>query len=59
MGECYLRRSRRVIGMAFLFLTLIQVRGYAETGVDFISVGGLTHSVRALDISLELTHSAI
>jgi nicotinate-nucleotide pyrophosphorylase (carboxylating) len=26
----------------------------AETGVDFISVGALTHSVKALDISLEL-----
>jgi nicotinate-nucleotide pyrophosphorylase (carboxylating) len=27
----------------------------AETGVDFISVGSLTHSVQALDISLDLT----
>lgn len=27
----------------------------AETGVDFISVGALTHSVKALDISLDLT----
>ena len=26
----------------------------AETGVDFISVGAITHSVKALDISLEL-----
>jgi nicotinate-nucleotide pyrophosphorylase (carboxylating) len=26
----------------------------AETGVDFISVGALTHSTKALDISLEL-----
>ncbi|MEQ9104676.1 MAG: carboxylating nicotinate-nucleotide diphosphorylase [Rhodothermales bacterium] len=30
------------------------VRPIAETGVDFISVGALTHSVRALDISLLL-----
>lgn len=30
------------------------VRGIAETGVDFISVGALTHSVKALDISLEI-----
>ncbi|HMP90506.1 MAG TPA: carboxylating nicotinate-nucleotide diphosphorylase [Kiritimatiellia bacterium] len=29
------------------------VRSIAETGVDFISVGELTHSVRALDISLK------
>ena len=30
------------------------VRAIAETGVDFISVGRLTHSAPALDISLEL-----
>jgi nicotinate-nucleotide pyrophosphorylase (carboxylating) len=33
---------------------LEKVREYALTGVDFISVGALTHSVRAVDISLEL-----
>ena len=31
------------------------VREIAETGVDFISVGALTHSVKAMDISLDLT----
>jgi len=31
------------------------VRAVAETGVDYISVGSLTHSVQALDISLEIT----
>jgi len=35
-------------------ITLENVRVYAETGVDVLSVGALTHSVRALDISLEL-----
>jgi nicotinate-nucleotide pyrophosphorylase (carboxylating) len=35
-------------------VTLDTVRAVAETGVDFISIGALTHSVRALDISLEL-----
>jgi nicotinate-nucleotide pyrophosphorylase (carboxylating) len=30
------------------------VRAVAETGVNFISVGALTHSVRALDISFEI-----
>ena len=30
------------------------VRAVAETGVDLISIGGLTHSVAALDISLDL-----
>jgi nicotinate-nucleotide pyrophosphorylase (carboxylating) len=35
-------------------VTLETVRAVAETGVDFISVGALTHSARALDVSLEL-----
>lgn len=29
------------------------IRSYAETGVDYISVGALTHSVRSLDLSLK------
>jgi nicotinate-nucleotide pyrophosphorylase (carboxylating) len=35
-------------------ITLDTVRAVAETGVDAISIGALTHSVRALDISLEV-----
>ena len=35
-------------------ITLKNLREVAETGVDFISIGALTHSVRALDISLLL-----
>jgi nicotinate-nucleotide pyrophosphorylase (carboxylating) len=35
-------------------ITLDNVRAVAETGVDIISVGALTHSFKALDISLEL-----
>jgi nicotinate-nucleotide pyrophosphorylase (carboxylating) len=35
-------------------VTLQTVRAIADTGVDFISVGALTHSPKALDISLEL-----
>jgi nicotinate-nucleotide pyrophosphorylase (carboxylating) len=34
-------------------MTLDRVRAVAETGVDFISVGALTHSAKAVDISLE------
>jgi nicotinate-nucleotide pyrophosphorylase (carboxylating) len=30
------------------------VRAYAETGVDFISIGALTHSARSLHVSLEV-----
>jgi nicotinate-nucleotide pyrophosphorylase (carboxylating) len=34
-------------------ITLERVREVAETGVDFISMGALTHSVKSLDISLK------
>jgi nicotinate-nucleotide pyrophosphorylase (carboxylating) len=33
-------------------VTLANVRSVAETGVDYISIGALTHSVKALDVSL-------
>jgi nicotinate-nucleotide pyrophosphorylase (carboxylating) len=35
-------------------VTLSNVREYAATGVDAISIGGITHSVRAADFSLEV-----
>ena len=35
-------------------ITLANVREYAEAGVDFVSVGALTHSVMAADIGLEI-----
>jgi nicotinate-nucleotide pyrophosphorylase (carboxylating) len=34
-------------------ITVDTIRSYAETGVDFISVGALTHSVKSLDMSLK------
>jgi len=33
-------------------ITIQNIRDYAETGVDFISVGALTHQINSLDISL-------
>ena len=35
-------------------VSLANVRRIAETGVDYISVGALTHSVKALDVSLRI-----
>ncbi len=35
-------------------INLENVRGYAETGVNFISVGALTHSAPAVDMSLRV-----
>jgi nicotinate-nucleotide pyrophosphorylase (carboxylating) len=34
-------------------VTLERVRAIAETGVDYISSGALTHSARAVDIALD------
>jgi nicotinate-nucleotide pyrophosphorylase (carboxylating) len=34
-------------------ITLNTIRAYAETGVDYISVGALTHSIKSLDMSLK------
>lgn len=34
-------------------ITLNTIRAYAETGVDFISVGALTHHIKSLDLSLK------
>jgi nicotinate-nucleotide pyrophosphorylase (carboxylating) len=60
MGPEELRRAVGLIGGRALTeasggITLENVREIAQTGVDLISVGALTHSVRALDISLELS----
>jgi nicotinate-nucleotide pyrophosphorylase (carboxylating) len=38
-------------------ITLETVRDVAQTGVHLISIGGLTHSVKALDISLDMEFS--
>jgi nicotinate-nucleotide pyrophosphorylase (carboxylating) len=35
-------------------ITLENIRAYAETGVHFISVGALTHSAQAVDMSLRV-----
>jgi nicotinate-nucleotide pyrophosphorylase (carboxylating) len=34
-------------------ITLKTLRDYAETGVDYISVGALTHHIKSLDLSLK------
>ena len=40
-------------------ITLALIRGIAVTGVDLISVGALTHSVRALDLGLDINPVAV
>jgi nicotinate-nucleotide pyrophosphorylase (carboxylating) len=52
--EAVQRASGRVLLEVSGGVHLGNVREYALTGVDFISVGALTHSFRSADISLEL-----
>ena len=47
LKEIYLEASGNI--------KLQNIRSYAETGVDGISIGALTHSVKAIDMSLEIT----
>jgi nicotinate-nucleotide pyrophosphorylase (carboxylating) len=57
MGQAVALIGGRVEVEASGGITLKNVREVAATGVDLISVGALTHSVRALDISLEFPAS--
>jgi nicotinate-nucleotide pyrophosphorylase (carboxylating) len=54
-----MREARRITGDAVILeasggITLDSVRAIAETGVDLISVGALTHSVKAIDLSMRV-----
>lgn len=57
----FARREGRIIDVPLLEasggVNLENVRAVAQTGVDFISVGALTHSAPAVDISLEMSPS--
>ena len=53
-AETARRQSRGIQIEASGGITLANARAYAEAGADFISVGALTHSVRAADIALEV-----
>lgn len=52
--ECVARARGRALLEVSGGIDLHNIREYAVTGVNFISVGALTHSARAVDISLEL-----
>jgi nicotinate-nucleotide pyrophosphorylase (carboxylating) len=56
MHQAVVLASGRVPLEASGNMILDRVRAVAETGVDFISVGALTHSARAVDISLDFVH---
>ncbi len=53
VGEAVKRIGGRYVTEASGGITLANVRQYAEAGVDYISMGALTHSVKSLDMSLK------
>lgn len=53
LRQAVLRIDGRFESEASGGITLETVRSYAETGVNFISVGALTHSFKSLDLSLK------
>ncbi len=46
--------SKRLVLEASGGITAANARAYAEAGVDYVSMGAITHSARALDMSLEV-----
>jgi len=59
MKPAEMRRARTIVGDAVILeasggVTFETVREIAETGVDLISVGALTHSVKAVDLSMRI-----
>ena len=53
-----LRKAVSIIGGKYITeasggITIDNIRGYADCGVDYISMGALTHSVKSLDLSLK------
>ncbi|MGD9761328.1 MAG: carboxylating nicotinate-nucleotide diphosphorylase [Candidatus Izemoplasmatales bacterium] len=53
MRECVIINNKIKKIEASGNMTLERVRSVAEVGVDYISVGGLTHSYKSMDISLK------
>jgi nicotinate-nucleotide pyrophosphorylase (carboxylating) len=53
LREAVKRIGGRFVTEASGGITIDNIRQYAECGVDYISVGALTHSVKSLDLSLK------
>jgi nicotinate-nucleotide pyrophosphorylase (carboxylating) len=57
VGEAVRRTAGRAVLEVSGGVTLATIAAFAATGVDRISVGALTHSAPALDISMEVTRT--
>ena len=53
MAECVKLNNHKKLLEASGNMSVKRIKDVALTGVDFISVGAITHSVKALDISLK------
>jgi nicotinate-nucleotide pyrophosphorylase (carboxylating) len=58
MKEAVKTAKGKVVLEASGNVNLENVRSIAETGVDIISIGAITHSARAVDISMKIVHSS-
>ena len=58
MRECVKLINGRAKVEASGNMTIERIREVAATGVDYISIGALTHSVTALDISMNIETAA-
>jgi nicotinate-nucleotide pyrophosphorylase (carboxylating) len=58
MAEAVRRAAGRVLLEASGNMTLERLPRVAATGVDFVSMGAVTHSARAMDVSFELSGPA-
>jgi nicotinate-nucleotide pyrophosphorylase (carboxylating) len=54
MAEAVRRAAGRVLLEASGNMTLERLPRVSATGVDYVSMGAITHSARAMDISFEL-----
>jgi nicotinate-nucleotide pyrophosphorylase (carboxylating) len=55
MREAIALRKNNIRFEASGGITLRNVKRVAATGVDYISIGGLTNAARSIDIALEMT----
>jgi nicotinate-nucleotide pyrophosphorylase (carboxylating) len=59
MAEAVRTTDGRAVLEASGGLTLERARAVAETGVDYISVGALTHSVKVFDLGMDLVDDTV
>ncbi len=62
MDPAMVRQARMIVPASILLeasgnITLANARAYAETGVNRIAIGAITHSAPALDLSMRIVHT--